>query len=161
MVCLSWTGNGFYLKVGAAWVDKNSSPAMLSPSTPLFTQIHQCLVWDLCCWSPLWSIVCLKTLVVQPVSLKPCFYEGPVTHFPTMIWKVSGQILSWPLLHAVAEWFYLFLLNTNVHNFECDAPLTSPVTTTTLMILITLTPQLNVTILTSSNSNQSGWLSAG
>lgn len=106
-------------------------------------------------------IVCLKTLVVQPVSLKPCFYEGPVTHFPTMIWKVSGQILSWPLLHAVAEWFYLFLLNTNVHNFECDAPLTSPVTTTTLMILITLTPQLNVTILTSSNPNQSGWLSAG
>lgn len=107
VVCLSWTGNGFYLKVGVAWVDQTPPlpyyhlpPLCLPRFTSVLSEIS--VVGHLC------GLVCLKTLMVQPVPLEPPFYQGPVTYFPTMIWKISGQIHSWPLFHAVAEWFICF-----------------------------------------------------
>lgn len=101
VVCPSWTRNDFYLKVGAEHCSL-SGPNSCPPH-----QIDSCLVWDRYSWPRLWPVGCLKTLLDHPVPLKPSLCQGPVTHFPTMIWKISGQIHSCPtaLLHAVAVLF--------------------------------------------------------
>lgn len=61
---------------------------------------------------------------VQLVPFKPSFRRGLVTHFPIMIWKLSGQICNCPMAPCSGSRVYLSLLDTDVHS-DVVMPLSS------------------------------------
>ena len=90
-----------------AWVDQTPAFHPSSFITSVCIQTHSCHMWDPHSRPPLWPVDCLKNLLDQSVPLKPSLCQGPMTCFPTTIWKPSGQICNclMALLHAVVILF--------------------------------------------------------